>query len=292
MTVIVDGHQHFWDPATANYPWMTSAVAPLCRKFDPTDLKPNLDACGVSFTVLVQTRSSLGETREFLSLAAEVPFIAGIVGWVDLTDPDVDRAIRDLRAVEGGTRLVGVRHQVDDEPEADWLLKPEVWRGLEAVAEAGLTYDLLARPRNLPAAIATARRFPGMRFVLDHIGKPEIRAGRMDGWAACIERLGELGNVWCKVSGIATEAELESWRVSDLAPYVQHVRRCFGDDRLLFGSDWPVCLLAGSYERTLSSLVDALGELEEESRARIFGKNAITCYGLPIPVASSPLAPA
>ena len=210
----------------------------------------------------------------------------GVVGWVDLMDPDVHRTIQDLKDLPSGSRLVGIRHQVDEEPQADWLLMPKVWRGLEAVAEAGLTYDLLARPENLPAAIATARRFPNLRFVLDHMGKPEIRAGRMDGWAGCIERLGALPNVWCKVSGITTQADLESWRVSDLVPYVRHARRCFGDDRLVFGSDWPVCLLAGSYEKTMSSLVGALGELEDDIRDGIFGTNAITCYDLRLPVAS------
>lgn len=280
MSLRVDSHHHFWDPARAHYPWMSDAVAPLCRRFDPTDLRPALDQADIDVTVLVQTRSSLDETREFLALAAEVDFAVGVVGWVDLTAPDVATTIGELRAGPGGDRLVGIRHQAEDEEDPDWLLRSEVGRGLQAVAEAGLAYDLLVRPPNLRSAVAVARSFPDLRFVVDHAAKPEIRAGRVDGWAEPVRRLGALPNVWCKLSGLTTEADHHHWRPEDLRPYVAHIRECFGDHRLMFGSDWPVCLLAGGYETTVSSLDEVLDGIDETARAAIFGTNAAAFYHL------------
>lgn len=276
----VDSHQHFWNPASAFYPWMKNAPPPLQREFSPSDLRPHLRESGINETVLVQTRSSIEESRDFLALADRLDFVAGVVAWVDLADPQVATAIDYLKQLPGGNKLVGVRHQVEDEPDPDWLTKAEVWNGLEAVQGADLTYDLLVRPQNLPAAVATARQFPSLRLVIDHLAKPEIRAGRMDGWAECMERLGALPNVSCKLSGLTTEADHRHWQIGDLAPYVQHVRRCFGDRRLMFGSDWPVCLLAGTYKQSLDAISGAIGEIDESTESSIFGENATRFYQL------------
>jgi L-fuconolactonase len=278
----VDAHQHFWDPDTADYPWMTDGLAALRRKFAPRDLAPLLNEHGIDFSVLVQTRSSVDETREFLRLAAEYPFIAGVVGWVDLTDPDVSKALDDLRAEVGGDRLVGIRHQVHDEDDPDWIRREDVWRGLAGVCDSGLTYDLVIRPREMAATLATTRAFPDLRFIVDHIAKPNIREGQSDNWAEMVARLADCPNVWCKVSGMVTEADWKSWRPRDLAPYVAHVRSCFGVDRLIFGSDWPVCLVAAEYGEVVHALRKALGDIAEHEAARIFGANAVECYRLKV----------
>jgi L-fuconolactonase len=282
--LIIDAHQHFWDPDKGDYGWMTGDASPLRRPFSPGDLRPELAAAGVSATVLVQTWSSLDETRAFLELAAATDFIAGVVGWVDLTDPAVADVIGALKARPDGHYLVGIRHQVHDEADAGWLLRPDVKRGLEAVAHHGLVYDLLVRPRELPAALETVRAFPSLRFVIDHIGKPDIAAEAFDPWSALIRPFGaEAGHVWCKLSGMATEADWESWTVQDIQPYVHEAVRVFGPDRCLYGSDWPVCLLAGSYARILEALKGAVAHLPPAERAQIMAGSAQELYRLNLP---------
>jgi len=177
--VIVDAHHHFWDPAETDYPWLTDDLAVIRRRFGPEDLEPLLAATGVEKTVLVQTRSSRAETEAFLATAARTPFIAGVVGWVDLRDPGVAYALSQLQDGIGGQKLVGIRHQVHDEPDPDWLRRPDVRRGIVAVGAAGLPYDLLLRPRELPAALDTVRSLPDVRFVIDHLAKPPIRDGQL-----------------------------------------------------------------------------------------------------------------
>jgi L-fuconolactonase len=280
--VIVDAHHHVWDPARADYPWLTDELAAIRRPFTPADLAPLLEANRIDATVLVQTRSSLDETREFLATAAATPFIRGVVGWVDLTDPGVATTIGALRDGPGGDRLVGIRHQVHDELDPDWLLREDVGRGIRAVAAAGLVYDLLVRPRELPAALALARREEGARFVIDHIAKPPIRERAFQPWAERIGRFGELEHVTCKVSGMVTEADWTSWQPSDLVPYVDHVLEVFGPDRLLLGSDWPVCLLAASYDQVVDVAHETLGSLSGSESAAVFGGTATTLYRLTV----------
>jgi L-fuconolactonase len=238
-------------------------------------------AAGVRRTVLVQTRSSLEETREFLVAAAATDFVAGVVGWVDLSDPAVSDLLAEIREWPGGRLLVGVRHQVHDEPDPDWLLQPAVQRGIAAVGRANLTYDLLVRTRELPAAAATARRHPGVRFVVDHLAKPRIAAGPVDlQWAAALEPLAELPNLFCKLSGMVTEADWATWRPADVAPYVEKVLAWFGPDRCMFGSDWPVCLLAARYGQVLAALEEAMKALPDDARAKVLGKTAEEFYRL------------
>jgi L-fuconolactonase len=238
--VIVDAHQHYWDPATADYPWMTDEVAPLRRRFDPADLEPLLRAHGVSGTIAVQARHDLAETRALLALAKETASLFGVVGWLDLTG-DVEAQ---LGTLDGP--LVGVRHQVHDEADPEWLLRDDVQRGLAAVGAAGLVYDLLVRTRELPSAIETARLHPELSFVLDHVGKaPPLDR---DSWAQAVAALAALPNVTCKLSGLFTEAEPERT--------VEQALGWFGAKRCMFGSDWPVCLLASEYGDALSVVGD------------------------------------
>jgi L-fuconolactonase len=278
--VIVDAHHHFWDPARASYPWMTDELASIRRPFGPDDLRPLLAERGVHRTVLVQARSSLDETRELLAVAERTDFVAGVVGWVDLTAPDVASVLRGLREGPGGRWLAGVRHQVHDEPDAEWLRRPEVRRGLRAVGEAGLVYDLLVRPRELPAALDVARWLPDLRFVIDHVAKPRVRDGADPEWVERLAPFSDLPHVRCKLSGLVTEADWTGWRPADLAPFVRRAVGWFGPQRVLFGSDWPVCLLAASYGQVVDALEAALADLPAPARAAAMGGNAAELYRL------------
>jgi L-fuconolactonase len=281
MTIAIDAHQHFWDPAQADYPWMQSdEMAPIRRAFGPSDLAPLLQQNRVEASIVVQCRASLDETREFLQLAQATPFVVGVVGWADLTAPDLGNTIARLRQLPGGAKLVGIRHQVHDEPDADWLLRKDVQRGIETVIALDLAYDFLVRSRELPAAIATARAHPQGRFVLDHAAKPPIATGFDRQWADRLAELAACGNVWCKISGLATEAKWDDWNAERLFPSVAHAAQCFGEDRLIFGSDWPVCLLAGRYDTIKRALEACLSKLGGAFRDKAFGPNAVTAYRL------------
>jgi L-fuconolactonase len=282
MSVVIDAHQHFWDPARADYPWMEgSEMAPIRRAFGPTDLAPLLAENGVDATILVQCRASLEETEDFLRIASTTPFIAGVVGWVDLTDQAAGETLDRLRGAQGGSKLVGIRHQVHDEADPEWLLRSDVRRGLAAVFERDLAYDLLVRTRELPAAIATARAFPTGRFVLDHAAKPPIAEGFSRQWADRLAALAACGNVWCKISGLATEAVWNDWDANRLFPAIEHAAQCFGGDRLIFGSDWPVCLLAGSYGAIKRALDECLVRLGPHVRDKALGPAVQHAYRLP-----------
>lgn len=283
QTPVVDSHHHFWTPGRYDYYWMNGPeLDPIRRPFGPADLQPLLTSSGVDFTVLVQTVSSVEETREFLAIARDTPFVAGVVGWVDLTDPHVGQTLDDLKAGPGGRYLVGIRHQVHDEPDDIWLLRPDVQRGLQAVGHAGLGYDLLLRPRELPAALEVVKAHPHARFVIDHLAKPDIATGEIAEWTRLISPFGEQTHVSCKLSGMVTEANWTSWTPADLRPYVATVLDVFGVERVMFGSDWPVSLLAADYARVKSALEQALPQLSSADAAAIFGGNAIRFYRLDV----------
>ena len=274
--MIVDAHHHFWDPGRREYPWMGDELSAIQRPFTPDDLRPQLIQNGVDRTVLVQTVSSLEETREFLETASRTDFIAGVVGWVDLTDPSVADVIAGLRSATGGDRLVGIRHQVHDEPDASWLLRDDVQRGIAAVGAAGLVYDVLVRTRELPAALATVRAHPETRFVLDHAAKPRIADGAWDSaWDKALAPLAEEPNVTCKLSGLVTEADWKTWTRAQLRPYVTRVLELFGPGRCMFGSDWPVCLLAADYPEVVATMREIIGGDDD-----VFGGTATRIYGL------------
>lgn len=281
MTRFIDAHHHVWDPAQADYPWMTDDLAVIRRKFDTGDLREVIGPAGVTGTVLVQTRSSYAESVEFLALAEATDVILGVVAWVDLTSPDVEADIRALKEGPGGKYLVGIRHQVHDEADPDWLLRDDVARGLAAVHEHGLAYDLLLRPRELPAAIAAVQRMPRMRWVLDHIAKPEIAKGGWEPWAGQIAELAAASpTVWVKLSGMVTEADWTGWTAGDLAPYVRHVLACFGPERAMIGSDWPVCLLAAPYGRVMDTARELISHLTPDEQEGILWRNAAAAYRL------------
>src|SRR5215213_11089196 len=282
-TPVVDAHHHFWTPSRHDYYWMAGAeLDPIRRSFGPDDLRPLLAAAGVDATVLVQTVPSVRETREFIETAVATTFVAGVAGWVDLTDPAVADTLAELRSQPNGQTLVSIRHQVHDEEDEEWLLRPDVQRGLVAVRDAGLAYDILVRPRELPAALATTRALPDMRFVIDHIAKPPIASGEIDAWSALMEPFRLLPHVSCKLSGMITEARWADWTPADLKPFVDRTIEIFGTERVMYGSDWPVSLLAGSYGAVKSALEEALPPLSSDEWADVFGGNAIRFYELDV----------
>ncbi|MDQ1572715.1 MAG: L-fuconolactonase [Actinomycetota bacterium] len=285
--VRIDAHHHVWDLDVRDQPW-TAGLPALRRSFDIDDLAPDLAAADIDATVVVQTITTPDETPELLAMAAASPLIAGVVGWVDLEARDIAHQIAALRELPGGGALVGIRHQVQGEPDPDWLTRPSVLRGLSAVATAGLSYDLLVTPGQLPAAIGAARRIPGLRFILDHAGKPRIARGELEQWSALIASLAALPNVAAKLSGLATEASAP-WSVSQLQPYVDVLLTSFGASRIMFGSDWPVSLLAAPYSETVAAAEHLLRGASNSDREAVFGATALEWYQLPLhPMESRP----
>ena len=277
----IDAHQHFWNPDTGNYPWMSGPCEPVRRVFSPDDLRPELLAAGVAKTILVQTWSSYGETQAFLKLAAATDFIAGVVGWADLRAPNIGDRLDALLASPEGAWLVGIRHQVHDETDAGWLLRDDVKRGLAEVQRRNLAFDLLVRPRELPAALATVQALPGLRFVVDHIAKPDIAGGAFAPWSALLRPLADhRDHVWCKLSGIITEADWRSWSPGQMEPYVAEAIDIFKPARCMLGSDWPVCLLAGSYRQAIDLVRGAIAGLPPDDRQDILWRSAIAAYRL------------
>ncbi|MFD5119892.1 amidohydrolase family protein [Streptomyces sp. NPDC058385] len=277
----IDAHQHVWDLSVRDQDWITGLeLAPLRRDFTLDDLRPQAAAAGVDATVLVQTICVPEETPEYLALAAADPLVAGVVGWTDLTSPAVADALAALRVLPGGDRLVGIRHQVQAEDEADWLLRPDVGRGLAAVATAGLAYDLVLRPEQLPSAVAVARKRPELIFVLDHLGQPPIRPRRPGTWAADLAGLARLPNTVAKLSGLVTQADRHTWSPADLRPFVSAALEAFGPERLMFGSDWPVCTLAAEYEQVVAVGRELVADVSEHERTAVFAGTAARVYGL------------
>jgi L-fuconolactonase len=278
---VVDAHHHLWDLGVRDQDWITGpALAPLRRDFLLADFQPLADANGVAASVVVQTVTVPGETPELLTLAAASDLIVGVVGWADLTDPGIAERIAALTAMPGGAKLVGLRHQVQSEPDPDWLTRPDVLRGLAAVGEAGLVYDLVITAGQLPAAARAAAAVPGLRFVLDHLGKPPIASGRTEPWAADLRRLAGLPNTVGKLSGLVTEADWDRWQVTDLRPYTDVALDAFGPDRLMFGSDWPVCTLAAGYGDVLETARGLTAGLSPAERAAVFYGTATAVYRL------------
>lgn len=277
----VDAHHHVWDLSVRDQDWITGPeLQPLRRDFGVADLAPQARAAGVDRTVLVQTITVPEETPEFLALAARSELIAGVVGWTDLTRPDVADEVARLRELPGGRHLKGIRHQVQGETDPEWLLRADVRDGLAAVAEAGLVYDLVVLPHQLPACVRTAADHPGLTFVLDHLGKPPIATGALNPWATAVRALAELPNTVCKLSGMVTEADHAKWTVDGLRPYADTVLDAFGPGRLMFGSDWPVCTLAASYGQVVDAAEELTGGLGAEERAEVFGGTATRVYRL------------
>ena len=289
----IDAHQHFWNYDAAEYGWIAdNGLDALARSFGPRDLRPLLDAKGIDGCIAVQARGTLGESRWLLELAHGNPWILGVVGWADLVSPELSadldgleelsRCSEDPSGDRSGSRLVGLRHVVQD--EADGFLDQEIFRrGVREVGRRGLTYDVLVFARQMAEAVRFCEALPGQRFVLDHIGKPEIAKGRLDGWLEPLKELGRMDHVSVKLSGLVTEADHVGWTDDDLRPFLDATLEAFGPSRLMAGSDWPVCTLAATHGETFRLLEDWAAPLTDSERASLFGGAAEAAYRLPRP---------
>ncbi|MHB8627747.1 MAG: amidohydrolase family protein [Aggregatilineales bacterium] len=273
----IDAHQHFWRYDSVEYGWIGDAMTSLKHDFLPEDLLPLLEKTSIDGTVAVQARQSLQETEWLIALADADDWIKGVVGWVDLQSPTVSA---ELEAYAQRAKFKGVRHVVQDEPDDNFMLRPDFLRGLGMLREFNLTYDILVFPKQLPAAIQVVKRFPDQKFVLDHIAKPLIKDRLLSPWERDIRRLAAFANVHCKLSGTVTETTWQQWQPADFRPYLDVVFDCFGVDRLMFGSDWPVCTLSGSYEQVVSLVQNYIQQFSPEMQAKLFGENAIRFYNL------------
>ncbi len=267
----IDAHQHFWIYDCDEYGWIDDSMASLRRHFLPLDLKPELDRNGVQGCIAVQARQSLEETRWLLELAEQFHFIMGVVGWVDLLSPDVRSQ---LNALAANPKLVGIRHIVQSEPDDRFLLRPDFMNGIAVLEEFDLAYDILIYSKHLPVAAEFVRRFPRQRFVLDHMAKPPIKSGDIETWAAGICELAALPNVYCKLSGLVTEADWQHWRPEGITPYLDVAFEAFGPERLMAGSDWPVCLAAARYQQAMDVVNRYLDHKSSVVREAVLGGNA------------------
>ncbi len=272
----IDSHQHFWNYSPAEYPWIKPEW-PIRRGYLPEALAAELKACQFDGCVAVQARQSVAESAWLLELADRFPFIMGVVGWVDLRAPDV---VGQLGKFAAHPKFVGARHVLQDEADDNYMLEALFQRGISALRQFDLKYDLLIFPRQLPAAIRLVSAHPEQPFVLDHIAKPPIAKGELEPWRTQIQKLAALPNVWCKVSGLITEADWRSWQPAQFRPYLNVVFEAFGADRVMFGSDWPVALLAGDYQRVVDLAREYVRPLGVETEAKFFGGNAANFYNL------------
>lgn len=273
----IDSHQHFWVYDPAQYSWMTEPLAALRRDYLPQNLEPLLAALSFDGSVAVQARQSLNETEWLLNLADVHPSIKGVVGWVDLRSPEIRGQ---LERFSSRQKLVGVRHVLQDEPDDQFMLRPDFRRGIGQLREFGLTYDLLLFPRHLPVSVKLVEEFPNQPFVLDHLAKPEIRDQRILPWREDLKRLARFENVYCKLSGMVTEAKWRHWRAEDFKPYLDAAFESFGPNRLMIGSDWPVCTVSGDYAATMNLVFEYLSQLAPEDRDGVLGNNCVRFYGL------------
>jgi L-fuconolactonase len=274
----IDAHQHFWNYDALEYGWIDDAMAALRRDFLPRDLKPLLDRSGFEGCVAIQARQTLEETRWLLSLADGNDFVRGVVGWVDLRSMQLADQLSEFTR---NPKLVGVRHIVQAEPDDEFMLRTDFRRGIAQLAGFGLAYDILVYPRQLRAAARLAGQFPEQRFVLDHIAKPLIAQAALEPWSTDIRALAQLPNVCCKVSGMVTEGRWDGWRPQDFDPYLDVVFDAFGPDRIMIGSDWPVCTVAAAYESTMRIVADYIAPLRQEQKDAILGGNCARFYRLP-----------
>jgi len=267
----IDAHQHFWVYDQGEYAWIDDSMASLRSDFLPNDLKIELESKGFQGSVAVQTRQTLEETRWLLELATDASFILGVVGWVDLRSSNVRSQ---LEAFAGNPKLVGIRHIVQSEPNDRFLLQPEFLRGISLLEEFDLACDLLIYPKHLPVAAEFVRRFPRQRFVLDHLAKPPIKSGSLRPWEHGMRELGTIPNIFCKLSGLVTEADWQNWKPEHIAPYMDVAFETFGPRRLMIGSDWPVCTLAASYTRAIDLVESYLSQHATEVQDAALGENA------------------
>lgn len=273
----IDSHQHFWIYEAEKHAWIDDDMKVIRKNFLPEDLKivyqeNNIDGC-----VAVQADQTLAETDFLLDLAEKNHFIKGIVGWVDLRAADIDEVLNQYNKF---SKLKGFRHVVQGEADHNFMLRPDFGNGIAALGKYNFTYDILIFPHQLGAALELVRRFPNQKFVIDHIAKPYIKDGFYDGWAVLMKAISEYPNVYCKLSGMTTEADYNNWTPEQIEPYMQLVLDAFGSKRILFGSDWPVCLVAGNYTKTKELVTNFIAKLSSEEQAAIMGGNAMQFYNL------------
>lgn len=273
----IDAHQHFWRYNPEEYGWVDDSMRKLQRDFLPADLQPELDAAGFDGSIVVQARQTLEETRWLLDLAAHSPFILGVIGWVDLQAENVHAQLQELAK---NPKLLGIRHVVQAEPDDRFLLRSEFLRGVALLEEFNLTYDILIYPKHLPVAAEFASHFPRQRFVLDHLAKPFIKRGEIEPWRKDFRRLAAIPNVYCKLSGMVTEADWQAWKPDHLRPYLEAAFECFGHDRLMIGSDWPVCTVAAPYSQTMNLVAEFFADYPRHFRDAILGGNAARFWRL------------
>jgi len=273
----IDSHQHFWHYDAATHGWITDEMSAIRRDFLPEDLLPELHLNQIDGCVAVQTDQSEDETLFLLELAARHQEIKGVVGWVDLCSPSLAQRLEYFSQFE---KLCGFRHIVQSEPDDRFLIRKDVLEGIGRLKEFNFCYDILIYPSQLAAAIELVEQLPDQRFVLDHMAKPSIRTREIEPWARQARILAGNRNVYCKVSGMVTEADWKNWRSSDFEPYLDVVFEAFGPDRIMFGSDWPVCLVAGTYKGVKELVGNYVRDLPLDQQERIFGSNAISFYGL------------
>ena len=276
----IDAHQHFWIYKPSEYDWIDDSMAALRRDFLPEDLQPELESNEVHGSVAVQARQTVEETRWLLELSERSPWILGVVGWVDLRSPDVRSQ---LKVLAQNPKLVGIRHIVQSEPDSRFLLQSDFLRGVSLLEEFDLAYDILIYTKHLPVAAEFVARFPRQRFVLDHLAKPPIKSGQVDFWAQGIKRLAASPNVFCKLSGLVTEADWRLWKAEQIIPFLDVAFESFGPDRLMIGSDWPVCLVAASYARAAEVVKNYLFGQKRECQNAVLGGNAQRFWRLRVP---------
>lgn len=277
----IDAHHHLWSYSAAEYGWIGDEMPALRRDFLPPDLHAEMAAAGVHGAVAVQARQTLQETRWLLDFAAQSPLIAGVVGWAPIAAPEFPRVLESvLESSSGETKLKGLRHVLQDEPDDAYALREEFQRGLKLLEGTGLAYDILIYERQLPAAIRLVDLHPNQVFVLDHLAKPKIAAHELSPWRENIRELAWRPNVVCKISGMVTEADWTRWTMADLEPYLATVLECFGPDRLLAGSDWPVCTVATGYQHWWQTLRQWASSLSATEQENILGANAARVYQL------------
>ena len=275
----IDSHQHFWIASRGDYYWMTPEVPDLCRDYLPVDLKPLLAKHGIDKTVLVQAAPTVAETDFLLGLASQHEFIGGVVGWLHM---ESDSFAAEFDCYRQKPKLVGIRPMLQDLAQDDYILQPPMMESLKLIEALDFPFDILTYARQLPYVVKALEKVPNLRAVVDHISKPDIKAHKIEPWKSYIREVAGYRNTYCKLSGMITEAGHRNWTLDDLRPYVEHVVECFGTDRVMFGSDWPVCLIAGTYDQVIGALNGLLEPiLGERAREGVFGENACRFYRLP-----------
>ena len=272
---MIDAHHHLWKYNPGEYGWMDDSMTILKRDYLPGELEQEVRRTGIKGTVAVQARQCMEETRWLLELADKHSFIKGVVGWFDLCSPGLENALEEFVP---HPRLVGARHVIHDEPDDDYMLRHDFIQGIGQLERHNLVYDLLLFPRHLSRAEKLVGMFPRLRFVLDHLGKPPIKSGKLEPWKSGIQNLAQHPNVWCKLSGMVTEADHKQWDYKELRPYMEVVLNAFGTERIMMGSDWPVCRLAGEYSQVVEVVTNFIQSMDSKAQVNILYQNAVDCY--------------